>query len=143
MPNSRRPVGIKKRKKRKISVQAGKAKGRRLQQWAAKWISVITNIPWGKDELIASREMGQSGVDVRLIGEARKLFPFSVECKNCEKWSIHDWIKQAQDNQMPKTEWLLIAKRNHTDPVAIMDADKFMAIIGNLLEMHRRFGGII
>ena len=115
-------------KKRRISVQAGKAKGRRLQQWTAKWISVITKIPWGKDELIASREMGQSGVDVRLIGEAKRLFPFSVECKNQEKWAIHQWIDQAKQNIMPETEWLLIAKRNQMDPVVIMDAEVFMGI---------------
>ena len=129
-------------KKRRISVSAGKAKGRRLQQWTAKWISVITGIPWGKDELIASREMGQSGVDVRLIGEAKKLFPFSVECKNCEKWSIHQWIEQAKQNIMSDTEWLLIAKRNHMDPVVIMDADYFMKLMGVLIELHKKAGNI-
>ncbi len=123
-------------KKRRISVSAGKAKGRRLQQWAADWISVITKIPWGKDELIASREMGQSGVDVRLIGEAKRLFPFSVECKSQEKWAIHQWIEQAKQNILPKTAWLLIAKRNHMDPVVIMDADHFMKLMGVLVELH-------
>jgi len=124
-------------KKRKISVSAGKAKGRRLQQWTAEWISKITGIPWGKDELIASREMGQSGVDVRLIGEAKKLFPFSVECKNCEKWSIHQWIEQAQQNMMKDTEWLLVAKRNHMNPVVIMDAEIFMGIWKIIVEHEK------
>ena len=115
-------------KKRKISVQAGKAKGRRLQQGAAKKISDMLHLPWGPDEMIASREMGQAGVDVRLIGIAKKLFPFSVECKNQEKWAIHQWIKQAQENELSNTKWLLIAKRNHMDPVVIMDADAFFHI---------------
>lgn len=128
-------------RKRKISVSAGKAKGRRLQQWAAKWISAITNIPWGKDELIASREMGQSGVDVRLIGEARKLFPFSVECKNQEKWAIHQWIEQAKQNLLPDTAWMLIAKRNHMDPVVIMDAEIFMGIWKLIVAEGRKTNG--
>ena len=125
-------------KKRRISVSAGKAKGRRLQQWTAKWISLITNIPWGKDELIASREMGQNGVDVRLIGEAKKLFPFSVECKNCEKWSIQQWIYQDKQNLIKNTAWLLVAKRNHMDPVVIMDAVHFMKLMGVLIEYHEK-----
>lgn len=125
-------------KKKRISVQAGKAKGRRLQQWTANLISRITEIPWGKDELIASREMGQSGVDIRLIGDAKLMFPFSVECKNQEKWAIHDWIKQAKENQMDDTNWLLIAKRNHMEPIVVMDAERFFQIWYKILKMIRR-----
>ena len=58
-----------------------KAKGRQLQDWVAQKISELLNIPCGKDEAICGREMGQDGVDIRLIGEARVRFPFSVECK--------------------------------------------------------------
>ena len=43
------------------TVASRKAKGRRLQQYIAERISKILNIDWGKDELIRSREMGQSG----------------------------------------------------------------------------------
>ncbi len=121
--------------KKKISVQSAKAKGRKLQQWTANLISRVTHLPWGKDELIASREMGQSGVDVRLIGEAKQLFPFSVECKAQEKWSIHEWIKQAQENEMENTAWLLIAKRNHEKPIMAMDAEKFFMLWSQVLNM--------
>ena len=55
-----------------IKTSSAKAKGRSLQQWVCQKISDLLNIPWGKDELIASREMGQSGVDIRLIGEAQE-----------------------------------------------------------------------
>lgn len=114
---------------KKIKTSSAKAKGRSLQQWVCQKISDLLNIPWGKDELIASREMGQSGVDVRLIGEAQERFPFSVECKNQEKWAIHSWIEQAQDNQKKGTDWLLIAKRNREKPVVIMDAEQFFALL--------------
>ncbi len=97
-------------KKKRISVQSAKAKGRRLQQWAMRKISELTGIPCGKDELIASREMGQSGTDVRLIGKAQKVFPWSVECKNQQTWSIPKWIIQAKENQKKGTNWLLFVK---------------------------------
>lgn len=121
--------------KKRITIQSGKAKGRRLQQWTANLISRVTGIPWGKDELIASREMGQSGVDVRLIGAAKELFPFSVECKAQEKWSIPAWIKQAKENEMADTVWLLIAKRNNEKPVMVMDAEKFFMLWSQVLNM--------
>lgn len=65
-----------------ISVKSRKAKARRLQQWVAQKISDITGIECGKDEDIESREMGQSGVDIKLRGDAKYMFPFSVECFN-------------------------------------------------------------
>ena len=67
---------------------SAKAKGRRLQQWVCQQIASVTGLPFGKDMTIASREMGQSGTDVRLVGEARDAFPFSIECKNQETWTV-------------------------------------------------------
>ena len=81
------------KKKKRIKISSAKAKGRNLQKWVCGKISKLLNIPWGKDELIASREMGQSGTDVRLIGEALEKFPYSVECKWQETWSIPAWVK--------------------------------------------------
>jgi hypothetical protein len=116
-----------------ISISSRKAKGRRLQQYIANKISEITGIPWGQDELISSREMGQGGTDVRLIGKARELFPFSVECKSQEKWSIHAWIKQAKDNIIEGTDWILFSKRNREKPTVTLDADVLFEIYGELI----------
>lgn len=112
-----------------MKTSSAKAKGRRLQQWVANKISVLTGLPCGKDELIESREMGQSGVDVKLIGIARKLFPFSVECKSQEIWSVPAYIKQAKKNGIPNTDWILFIKRNREDPVVCMDADAFFKLM--------------
>ena len=120
-----------------ISVSSRKGKGRQLQQWVANKISLLIDLPWGKDEQIASREMGQSGVDIRLVGEAKELFPWSVECKRQESWGIHSWIRQAKENQMPGTDWLLIAKRNRQDAVVILDADVFFDIL-RLIQGRRK-----
>ena len=116
-------------KKARITPQSAKAKGRNLQNWAAQKISEVLNLPWGKDEMIASREASQSGTDIRLVGEAKERFPFSVECKWQEAWSVHAWIEQARDNQEEGTDWLVIAKRNRMNPVVIMDADRFFDLL--------------
>src|SRR5690625_2250909 len=96
-----------------------------MQQWTAQKIAEVLNLPWGKDEMIASREASQTGTDIRLVGEARDRFPFSVECKWQESWSIHAWIQQSTTNQEKGTDWLLVAKRNRMDPVVVMDAERF------------------
>ena len=115
--------------KKRIKTSSAKAKGRNLQQWACRKISELLDIPWGKDELIASREMGQSGTDIRLVGEAQKRFPFCVECKWQETWSVPAWIKQAKANQKKGLDWLLIIKRSYEKPVIVMDAERFFDLL--------------
>lgn len=116
-------------KKKRIAVQSAKAKGRKAQQWVMRKISELTGIPCGKDELIASREMGQSGTDVRLIGKAQKSFPWSVECKWQESWSVPAFIRQAKENQKEGTDWLLVMKRNQHEYVVVLDAKVFFKIL--------------
>ena len=110
-----------------MKTSSKKAKGSRLQKWVANQISRVTGYACGKDKHIASRESSQPGTDIRLVGEVREDFPFSIECKNQETWNIHDWIKQAQDNQEPNMDWMLIASRNRCKKYVIMDALEFFA----------------
>lgn len=107
-----------------------KTKGRRLQKWVCAQISQLVNLPWGKDEHIAPREMGQTGPDVRLSPLAREAFPFSVECKCQERWDVPGFIRQAQANLYPGTSWLLVLKRRGERPVVVMDAEEFFKLLG-------------
>jgi len=118
----------------RISVKSAKAKGRRLQNWVAEHISDITGIPWGKDELIEGREMSQKGVDVKLYGKAKDMFPYSIECKSQETWSIPDWIKQTKSNQIEGTDWLLFCKRSREKPIVILDAEVFFELYKKILQ---------
>ena len=75
---------------------------------------------------------------MKLYGDAKKYFPFSVECKNQEKWSIQKWVQQAKDNMMENTDWLLIVKKNRSYPIAIMDVDVFFALMNELIEYWKK-----
>lgn len=109
--------------------KSGKNKGRRLQNWVAEKIGNLTGLPVGKDEPIESRQMGETGVDIRLDNEARRLFPFSVECKNKETWNVPASIEQAKANTYPGTDWLLFYSKNNYKPIAILDAEAFFSIL--------------
>jgi len=118
--------------KKRISPQSAKSKGRRLQQWVCKKVSELTGYEWGSsgdDKPIESRPMGQSGTDVRMESQVRELFPFSVECKFQETWSIPAWIEQAKINQVKGTDWLLVVKRSRKPPVVVIEASKFFKIL--------------
>lgn len=119
--------------KKRISPQSAKSKGRRLQHWICKQISELTGYEWGssgEDKPIESRPMGQSGSDVRMESQVRKLFPFSVEAKNQEKWNIPQWVEQAKENTIEGTDWILVVSRNHyKKPILIIDAEVFFSIL--------------
>lgn len=127
------------KKKKPISIASRKAKGRKLQQWICEKISSMLNIPWGPDEIISSRGGGQSGTDVVLLGEAKRLFPFSIEAKSQETYSMPSFIKQAKDNKLDNTDWLLIIKRKNEDPTVTMDADSFFKIVKQTLPKKNYF----
>lgn len=106
-----------------------KAKGRSLQRWVCKKIAELTGFEWGKDKPIESSPMGQSGADVRLESRVLDVFPFSVECKFQERWSVPKWIEQAKANEAEGTHWLLVCKQSRKPPVVILDAEAFFEIV--------------
>ena len=115
--------------KRTIGVSSRKSKGRELQKFVADEISKLTGITCGKDEAIESRGGGQSGTDVRLSKKVLRLFPYSVECKNCETWSLPAFIAQAKKNQLPDTDWLVFLSKNGHEEICVLDAKVFFSIL--------------
>lgn len=104
--------------------QSGKAKGRRLQQWIA---NEILNRFTGLDpDDVTSRSMGCGGEDVLLSPKARGKFPFSIEAKNTERLNLHRAYTQCIENSKDLHEPLLIVKKNHSRPLAVVDAEWFI-----------------
>lgn len=134
--------------KKTISRSSAKSKGRNLQQWTCKMISLFTDLSWGKDEEIASREMGQSGADVRMSPNARRLFPFTLECKSGNQWNLPAAIKQCQANLYPDTEWMIVLDRpsqikdERIPPIVVIDGEVFFQILqADLIGLTRRNDG--
>lgn len=122
-------IGKFKKTQKKITTASAKAKGRNLQQWVCRKISELTDIPYEQSDDqcdIHSREMGQAGCDIILRGEARKLFPFSVECKASESLNLKDTVDQARNNAYHGTDWLIVHnKKAVKDTLVIMSWDTF------------------
>ena len=127
-------------KKARIKVSSAKAKGRNLQKWAVERIAELLDyeLPENKDDShIRSREMGQSGVDVVLSRKARQLFPFAVECKNCEKINLKEFMEQAEANSDKSTFPLLIVKnKTLKEPLLVMKWEVFEALFKCKIPIH-------
>ena len=107
--------------------RSAKNKGKRLQNTIRDLILEKFDSKLEPDD-VRSITMGDSGEDILLSPAARKLFPFSVECKNQEKISIWSSLEQAEENSGKHTP-LVIFKRNRSKTYAVLEFDKLLELL--------------
>ena len=106
--------------------RSAKNKGKRLQNKVRDLILEKFDILEPDD--VRSITMGDSGEDILLSPAARKLFPFSVECKNQEKLNIWSSLEQAEINS-GKHDPLVIFKRNRSKTYVVLEFDKLLELL--------------
>tara|TARA_Y100000310_G_C20471060_1_gene710051 strand:- start:149 stop:496 length:348 start_codon:yes stop_codon:yes gene_type:complete len=109
------------------SPKSSKAKGRRLQnivrdKLRAAFLSL-------EEDDIKSQTMGMTGEDIVLSPAARKLIPYSIECKNVERLNVWQCLKQAESNVHEDCHPALVIKRNQTNPYIMIPLDLWIDII--------------
>ena len=109
--------------------QSAKAKGRNLQKWVRDLL--LENFPTLEPDDVRSTSMGCGGEDLQLSPAARRLFGYSVECKNVERLNVYDAYEQASANSGDH-EPLLIMKKNRKKPLVVLDAEHFVELIKKL-----------
>lgn len=110
--------------------RSAKAKGRKLQNNVRDLIQ--EHFPQLHPDDVVSTQMGGAGVDIQLSPAARKVFPYSIECKNTEKLNIWAALEQAETNVKDGTHAAVFFKRNHSKTYVTIDADHFFELISKL-----------
>ena len=100
-----------------------KAKGRNFQNHVAERIKESFDFT-SRD--VKPAIMGETGVDIHLSEKAFKNFPFAIECKNTEKASVWQWIKQAETHGEGKP--LVVFKRNRSKAYAIISFEDLLQL---------------
>jgi len=113
-----------------IKPSSAKAKGRRHQQWVRD--KILALFPKLEPDDVRSTSSGAGGEDVQLSPAARKLFPYSVECKALKQIGVYKFMEQAESNCPPKAEPIAIIKADRRKPLAVIDAEHFFNLIGQL-----------
>ena len=109
-----------------MKTSSAKQKGRILQQWVRDLI--LESFPSLEADDVRSTSMGAGGEDVQLSPAARKLFPYSLECKNVEKLNVWAAYEQAEANS-GEHEPLLVMKKNRKKPLVVIDAEAFVKLL--------------
>ena len=72
--------------------------------------------------------MGRKGEDVQLSDKAKKLIPYSIECKNQEKmkylWEAYEQATSNSNNLEP----MVVLKINQKKPLVLIDAEHFFKV---------------
>ena len=106
--------------------RSAKNKGKRLQNQVRDLI--LEKFQQLEEDDVRSTTMGDSGEDVLLSPFARRLFPFSIECKNQEKLNIWSSLEQDENNSGKHTP-LLIFKRNRTKTYAVLELNELLKLL--------------
>ena len=106
--------------------RSAKNKGKRLQNKIHDII--LEKFDSLEPDDVRSITMGDSGEDILLSPAARRLFPFSVECKNQEKLNIWSALEQAEENSGDHTP-LVIFKRNRSKTYAVLEFDRLLELL--------------
>jgi hypothetical protein len=111
---------------------SAKAKGRRLQQYVRDKVVEVLNL---SPDDVFSRSMGAFGTDVYCSPVGQAKFPFAVECKNQETFSIYKAWDQAVENGL-KTGLnpVIVYKKNGRDPLVILDFNLFLNMVKEIPE---------
>ena len=110
-----------------MKTSSRKSKGRRLQNKIRDLLLEHYSDKLEKDD-IRCAVMGESGEDLKLSPAARKLIPYSIECKNQEKINIWDSLEQAEKNSDDYGP-VLIFKRNRSKIYAVLEMSDFLELL--------------
>jgi len=115
------------------SVKSSKAKGRRLQNYVRETLRQIfieqwTKLPRLEDDDIKSQTMGMTGEDIVLSPAAKKIIPYSFECKNVEKLNIWNALEQAETNCDGRTP-VVVFKRNRSKTYVAIEYKEWLKTI--------------
>jgi len=106
--------------------RSAKNKGKRLQNKVRDII--LEKFDSLEPDDVRSITMGDSGEDILLSPAARRLFPFSVECKAQESLSIWSALEQAESNA-GKHIPLLVFKRNRSKTYAVLEFKELLKLL--------------
>ncbi len=81
-----------------------------------------------KEDDIKSQTMGMTGEDIVLSPAAKKLIPFSFECKNQERLNLWKSIEQAEENAEDRTP-VLVFKRNGSKTYATIEFKSLLKLL--------------
>lgn len=104
--------------------RSAKNKGVRLQN--ATRDAILARFPDLEPDDVRTATMGASSEDILLSPAARRLVPFSIECKNQERLNIWAALEQAEHGAFPPA---VVFKRNRSKTYVAIELDALLNLL--------------
>ena len=104
--------------------RSAKNKGVRLQN--ATRDAILARFPELEPDDVRTATMGASGEDILLSPAARRLVPFSIECKNQERLNIWAALEQAEQGAFHPA---VVFKRNRSKTYVAIELDNLLDVL--------------
>lgn len=119
--------------RRGIKTSSAKQKGRKLQQEVAAVI-LAAFLSLEPDD-VRSTSMGAGGEDVQLSPAARRVFPYTIECKQRAEHAVYTFYDQAASHGAnerakgkPGYEPLVVVRADRRKALAVVDLAAFVEL---------------
>ena len=109
------------------SPRYSKAKGRKLQNLLRDLLRVA--FPSLEEDDVKSQTMGMPGEDIVLSPAARKVIPYSFECKNVERLQFWSSVEQCEANCKEGISPAVVVKKNRKQPMVAIPLNVFIEMI--------------
>lgn len=109
-----------------ITRSAAKAKGREFQNWVRQ--KILEAFGSLEPDDVKTAVMGESGEDIKLSPAARKVFPYSVECKRLAKIAVYSMYEQAQANA-GSNQPVVFMRADRKKALVLIDAEHFLELV--------------
>ena len=109
------------------SPKYSKAKGRNLQNLVRDRLRVA--FPSLEEDDVKSQTMGMPGEDIVLSPAARKVIPYSFECKNVERLQFWSSVEQCEANCKEGIDAVVVIKKNRKQPYIAVSFEVFLELI--------------
>ena len=109
------------------SPKYSKAKGRKLQNFVRDELRVA--FPSLEEDDVKSQTMGMPGEDIVLSPAARKVIPYSFECKNVERLQFWSAVEQCEANCKEGIDPVVVIKKNRKQPYIAVSFEVFLELI--------------
>ena len=116
-----------------MNIKSAKAKGRNLQNFVRDRLRKIfveewTKVPRLEPDDIKSQTMGMGGEDIVLSPIAKRLIPYSFECKNTERLNLWGSLDQCEGNCEDRDP-ILVFKKNRSKVYAVIEFENLIKLI--------------
>ena len=79
-----------------------------------------------------------TGEDLWMSPQARRVFPLSIEGKNCEKTSPWEWMAQAESNAGHHYPVVVFSRNHEKRPMCMLRFDDFLKLITDQAWLEKR-----